>query len=291
MLSTNHFVKYLNELFESKKGILIMNSMNILDIDDVLTWHEIYTRFIRDDPFWKAIETALSEETSDRFCEILMGLGYEIKYVEWKELVLLRHRCAMLLRENYTHVAAYHACRPIDVNSYLSRGIVPTNTEKLIEEAKKVFNDVEGVNKVVKKMDDSYFNHGRDKIGFFMSRTGSLESGYSHYLRYGSELVQRIASSLGNWAIQKLLNRGTPILFRCALPLSWLDEFTTFPMMESYALKPLEQLLVRLRWPNKQEFTTRGAFLLKRFVPKEYIIEAIDMTSFLAEKNLAIDNE
>jgi hypothetical protein len=167
----------------------------------------------------------------------------------------------------------------------LNRGIIPANTEELIEEAKIFFNNAEAVSKVVKRIGTDYLNYGLGKIGFFMSRTGSLESGYSHYLCYGSELFKNIASGLGNWAIKKLLNRGIPTLFRCALPLSWLDEFTTFPMVQGYALKPLEQLLVQLRWPEKQHSAIRGAFLLTSPVPKEYILEAIDMTSFMTEEH------
>jgi hypothetical protein len=167
----------------------------------------------------------------------------------------------------------------------LNRGIVPANTEELIEEAKILFNNADEVSKAVKNIEQFYFDHGSGKIGFFMSRTGSLESGYSHYCCYGSELFKSIASRLGDWAMQKLSNRGTPTLFRCALPISWLDAFTTFPVAHGYALAPLEQLLIQLRWPKKQQSTIRGAFLLTRSVPKEYILEAIDMTSFMTEEH------
>ena len=262
-----------------------MKNMNILDLDDILTWHETYNRFIRNDPFGGVIENALSHEVDDKIYAILIELQNSIKYVKWAEVLSLHHRCDDYFKANYTHVAAYHACRPTDINSYLNRGIVPANTEELIEEAKILFNNADEVSKVVKNIDEFYFDHGREKIGFFMSRTGSLESGYSHYLLYGSELFKCIAGRLGDWAMQKLSNRGTPTLFRCALPISWLDAFTTSPVAHGYALAPLEQLLVQLRWPENDFRTIRGAFLLTRSVPKEYILEAIDMTSFLTEEH------
>jgi hypothetical protein len=262
-----------------------MKNMHILDLDDISTWYETYNKFVWNDPFGEVIEDALSQEADDKIQNILVELEIRLECVKSREVVLLRNRCKDLLIKNYTHVAAYHACRPTDINLYLSRGIVPANTEELIQEAKIIFGNADNeVDKAVKDIDEFYFDHGRGKIGFFMSRTGSVEGGYSHYLRYGSELFQSIANRLGNWAIQKLANRGTPTVFRCALPISWLDEFTTFPMAHNYAKVPLQQLLAQLRWPH-QEFPICYAFLLTRSVPSEYLLEAIDMTQLLTEED------
>ena len=155
--------------------------------------------------------------------------------------------------------------------------------EVLIEKAKIFFGDPEGVSKAIQDIGINYLNHGRDKIGFFISRTGSLESGYSGYLEHGSELFKSIATRLGKWAVQKVSNQGTPTLFQCSIPVSWLDEFTTFSMAHSYALTPLKQLLVLLRCPDNLDRPIRGAFLLTRSVPKEFILDAIDMTPFMTQ--------
>ena len=111
-------------------------------------------------------------------------------------------------------------------------------------------------------------------------RDGSLKD--SHYLEYGSELFQCIAKRLGDWATQKMLNQGTPTLIQCSLPITWLNEFTTFPMLHSYALAPLVQLILRIRKPEER-FPICGAFMLKRSVPSEFILDTIDMTSLLKE--------
>jgi len=49
-------------------------------------------------------------------------------------------------------------------------------------------------------------------------------------------------------------------------------------MIQSYAKIPLEQLLFQLHWPGKSTDPIRGAFLLTRPVPKECILDTIDMT-------------
>lgn len=260
--------------------------MNVLDLDNTLSWHGAYTGFIKNDPYWSVVESALSCEADDEISQILQGLENRAECVESAELLSLRRRCCNYFRETYSQVAAYHACRPTDIKSYLSKGIIPANPEALIEKAKLYFNETDAVTAAVKEIGKDYLDHGRDKIGFFISMTGSLESGYSHYLRDGSELFQCIASRLGDWAVQKISKEGKPTLFQCALPISWLDDFTTFPMAHSYALTPLVQLLIGLRWPKQLGRTIRGAFLLTRFVPKEYIINTIDMTPLLNEERI-----
>lgn len=255
--------------------------MNILDLDDILTWHETYNRFIRNDPFWGVIQNALSQEEDDKIQNILLELEVRIECVKSPEVVSLRNRCNNQFTQNYRDVAAYHACRPTNIESYLSSGILPADTEKLIEKAKNFFNDTNAVNEAVKEIGTAYLEHGAGKIGFFVSRTEVSKSAYSGYLCYGSELFHSIATRIGDWAVKKLSSQGTPTLFRCALPVSWLDELTTFPMRHNYAKAPLQQLLIRLRWPNREDNIITGAFLLKRSVPKEYILQTIDMTPFV----------
>lgn len=276
--------------------------MNILDLDDSASWEEVYSRFIRNDPYWSVIESALSSESHYVLGKILSELGISIEFVKSKELLSLRQRCSEHFKGIYTHVAAYHACRPTNIESYLSEGIIPANMEELIEKAKILFNDADAVTEAVKDMESQhfdYFDHGREKIGFMMSRTESLKSGHSHYLEYGSELFQYIANRIGEWAVQKLSEQGTPTLFKCKLPISWLDKDTTSPMAESYALTPLIQLLIRSRatimgikapwpeeWPGEWDGSIVSAFLLKRPVPKELIINPIDMTPFMTEEKV-----
>lgn len=257
--------------------------MVILDLDDVTTWNKRYSEFIRNDPYWIVIERAILNESNDDFNKILHGLENSIEHVNSKELTSLRQRCSKYFEEIYTHVAAYHACRPKDIESYFKEGLIPANTENLIAEAKKFFGDADAVSSVVNKMrtehyGSEYFEHGLDKIGFFMSKTGSMVD--SHYLKYGSELFQCIANRLGEWAIHMMSKRGTPTLIQCSLPVTWLDESATFPIRHRYALTPLIELLVFLRMPEER-FPIRGAFMLKRAVPKELILNTIDMTSVI----------
>lgn len=129
-----------------------------------------------------------------------------------------------------------------------------------------------------------YLNHGSDTIGFFISQTGPLGSSSSHYLEYGSELFQCIANRLGEWAVQKLSEQGTPTLLQCSLPVSWLNKFTKFPMEPIYAVAPLKQLIIRLRSQEERDDLIRGAFFLKRSVPKKLILSTIDMTPFIIDE-------
>ena len=258
--------------------------MNILDLDDILAWEETYKDFLTNDVSWGFIEKVLLQATDDGINAVLGDLQIRAECIQSTDMLSLRNRCSNHFRKVFTHVAAYHACRPSDIALYLRVGLVPADTDVLIEEAKILFDDPDAVNRAIGEIGTTYLEHGRGKIGFFISRTGALESGYSHYLRYGSELFQCIAHRLGDLAEKKISKRGTPTLFRCALPVTWLDEFTTFPMTDSYALEPLVRFLLRTRKPEYADEAIRGAFLLTRSVPSVYILECIDMTSFMKEE-------
>jgi len=253
--------------------------LKLFDIDDQSTWYEIYDSHVRNDPYWDVIEKAILSNKDDDFYKIMIELDDREEEVASSEILSLRQRCTEQFKKTYTHVTAYHACRTTNIDSYLNQGVIPSNPESIIEQAKTIFNHSTAVDEAIKDIGNTYLDHGRQKIGFFVSKTGSIDPGYNRYLKYGSELLSAIANRLGNGAFHKISTEGTPTLIKCALPISWICKHTTFPMIQSYAKIPLVQLLIQLRWPDKHGDSIRGAFLLTRSVPKEYILDTIDMTN------------
>ena len=98
----------------------------------------------------------------------------------------------------------------------------------------------------------------------------------SHYLGYGSELLKIIAGRLGDWAEQKLSDLGAPTIFKCKIPISWLSE----SVARLYSVSALSQLLIHhLREMDNIDNTINGAFCIKQYLPKDYIIDAIEAAS------------
>jgi hypothetical protein len=257
--------------------------MKIIDLDNITTWAKLYDDFLRNDVTWRSIKNVMTSDNEAEKNSIFEELEYGIEHVKSPEITSLRHRLTEYLKCSFTHAAAYHACRPIDIDSYLRAGISPADTSKLETLAKSLFDSDSDVEAAIKDMGTEYLNHGSEKIGLFISRTGSIESGYRHYLKYGSEFLQCVARRLGDWAVEQLSSQGSPTLFKCAIPLEWLDNHTTFPMLSSYAKQPIIQLLKHLRGSKSIDNTIRGAFLLTKEIPPELILEHIDMSSSIKQ--------
>lgn len=269
--------------------------MNILDLDDDATWVETYRKFFKEDPYGSVIDDALSQETQEEICRIFDKLQSNIERIESGEHLSFRYRLLEMFKRTYTDVVAYHACQPKNVQSYYDKGIIPSDPEKLVEEARiffKDFKDIETVLECFNEIDGkAYLDYGRNTVGFFCSGAGSLEN--NQFLGYGSELYFPIANQLEEKekALQKLSSQGTPTLFRCRIPISWLNEFVkeSNPILEHYARSPFIMLLERLAcscWPERKQYDNpfRGDFLLKRSLPKKQILGHIDMTSRMALK-------
>jgi len=107
--------------------------MNILDLDDAHTWEETYRAFLINDPAWGIIDDALSTTANDAIYAVFHELTVRDEFVQSPDLLILRHRCTDHFRSVFTHVAAYHACRPTDITSYFNAGVLPADTEALVK--------------------------------------------------------------------------------------------------------------------------------------------------------------
>ncbi|MEJ2744608.1 MAG: hypothetical protein P8123_02820 [bacterium] len=212
--------------------------MKLLDLDSSTTWFELYNQFIENDVLWPRIKSLIASPDETIFNNYLAQFYYVNDHVTENEFVDLRLRCLTFVEGQYTHVAAYHACRPVDISTYTTRGICPSDT----------------------------------KVYLFVSRRGALVT--EGLLKYGSELLSAIAGRIGQLAKDKLAMRGTPMLFQCAIPLNWLDTSEKL----YYSVQPLAQVIHIKRLPDKKDIDCEGGFALTRGISPNLILEAIDMS-------------
>lgn len=128
----------------------------------------------------------------------------------------------------YTHIRAYHACRPIDIESYLINGIKAINRELALEDALKRIKAAYITEDDVKKMFNKEWKNvdASDKKVWLAVNGEILITDSGHYLIYGSEFTNMLAMELG--CRVKLKNIGIPTIFICDVPLqdiesSWLS--------------------------------------------------------------------
>ncbi len=100
-----------------------------------------------------------------------------------------------LIDGTYTHIRAYHACRPISIDDYLLNGIRPISYESALDEVKnRVVCEWVSENTAVEKFNEEWndFDDIHKKVWLEMNKNLLLD-GASHYLIYGSEFINALA--------------------------------------------------------------------------------------------------
>jgi hypothetical protein len=155
------------------------------------------------------------------------------------ELLPIRHQKTSDLRDavlhrltsHFTHIRAYHGCRPRQIASYLTNGLLPLDPSFAFDSISEHFSDCrfpeitpDVLRQALAKMDTD-LRQGRV---FFEASKRLLLDFCGHYLLYGSEYfvgVLRSISTTRDYA-QVLKNSGIPTLLTCDVPVNWLEEST-----------------------------------------------------------------
>jgi hypothetical protein len=193
----------------------------------------------------------------------------------------LRYKAMEILSSNYEYVIGYHGCRISDKRSYQNKGILLSNPGELIKKARTLFENFSEFEDAIKEISNEYFQHNESRIGLLIS--GNYAKNTKNPYSSGSELILSIALRLGKEAIKVFFKTGTPSLIKCQVPVESLDLHCTFPMLASYSSTALSSLIFSRLFPN-DELKLEGGYLLKKPIPKENILEFIDMTNYTDER-------
>lgn len=131
--------------------------------------------------------------------------------------------------DGYTHVRAYHACRPLSIDSYLTNGIMRRGKKELLSEALIRLGtlDVEPgdiENAFNAAWDEYHYDDNNRGVYLNLSKEILLQEA-THYLIYGGELFNATAVKLASneWEADhyrdELKKTGIPSLFVCDIPL------------------------------------------------------------------------
>lgn len=134
-----------------------------------------------------------------------------------------------MLKE-YSHIRAYHACKPIKAGDYFSKGILIAKHEELKGRAKQIFCS-DGLLAV----SESEVQNAAEKLSLIDNKKLYLAiddrfllENCGHYLIYGSEYILAIANNLPTkqrkLCIERILKIGKPTIFEISLPLKFLNK-------------------------------------------------------------------
>ncbi|WP_374965383.1 hypothetical protein [Lysinibacillus sp. RS5] len=135
---------------------------------------------------------------------------------------------------NYTHIRAYHACRPINMESYLEEGIIPFHVGEMRQIAAETF----GISLNIVTENEATLQDSDSKHVYFSLFKEELLNGSGHYLCWGSEYLAAIAGQLDKGIYGEyhdmLSNSGIPTIFVCDIPIDLLPQYQVDLISEHY---------------------------------------------------------
>lgn len=120
--------------------------------------------------------------------------------------------------KEYTHILAYHACRPVSIQSYLDNGIIPFTKQTAIADAIHKLgsrrSECSIINELEKEWKDSCYETQR--VWLAVNKDMFFQPDSDYYLIYGSELLNTLSVRLG---CQRQLKKWAYPLFFIVLSL------------------------------------------------------------------------
>ncbi len=129
------------------------------------------------------------------------------------------------LKNEFTHIRGYHGCRPLHIDNYFYKGIVPINKDQALNQALELLQD-EWISKDnIVKIFNSHWSNLMEvhKCVWFTLTKKELLDYCGHYLIYGSEFICGMAAELG--CQRNLKGKGIPTIFHCDVPIEKIPKY------------------------------------------------------------------
>ena len=128
--------------------------------------------------------------------------------------------------DGYTHLRAFHACRPLRIEDYFKKGIMPISYNSALQDVKdRIVCDRVSEKEAVSKFQEEWsdFADMHKRVWLQMNKKLLLNEA-SHYLIYGSEFINALSMKL--FCRDRLKKIGIPTIFFCDIPIDDIDPLT-----------------------------------------------------------------
>lgn len=135
--------------------------------------------------------------------------------------------------DGYTHLRAFHACRPLRVEDYLKKGILPISYKFALQDVKdRIVCDRVSEKEAISKFQEEWsdFADMHKRVWLQMNKNLLLNEA-SHYLIYGSEFINALSMKL--FCRDRLKKIGIPTIFVCDIPIDDIDPLTLSDIQDS----------------------------------------------------------
>jgi hypothetical protein len=133
-----------------------------------------------------------------------------------------RRQLELAVLTEFKAIRAFHACKPVSVEPYLKKGILPLSREWLAQEAFELFDGTIPRVEIDAAIAEADLEMRLGKI-FFCTNPKNLIEEAGRYLAYGPESICCIHGKNGGrfyQARERQRERGIPTMFECAVPLA-----------------------------------------------------------------------
>lgn len=185
----------------------------------------------------------------------------------------LRTDAEDIIRSEYTSVAVYHACRPLNRSTYRTRGIIRTDEVLLRELVNETFGDTSVVDAVFLSVCKEYLKWYGGTIGLFL--TAHEDTSWHKRPCFLGKMAEALGDQ-GSVLLRNYLKRSIPTIVKCKLPLYWVDTKMRDPSIGHYASAVLQRMVLR-RATSQDPTNDLLALGLKTDIPPEMIIGFLDL--------------
>lgn len=169
----------------------------------------------------------------------------------------------------YTHVKAFHGCRPDSLAPYYTYGLLGQDTERIAKEFRQIFADVSPA-ELDRALELSSYKAEQGQI-FLSADDRKMTDEFGHYIISGSEYLLGLAANLpipdsGEDYRQRLRKIGIPTIFEVDIPATFLNHHHQISLAKM-VLAAWGQSLARLR-------VSMGAppcYVIRQIIPAQYI--------------------
>ncbi|SKB01902.1 hypothetical protein SAMN02745166_03499 [Prosthecobacter debontii] len=242
--------------------------MNIFKWDDFREWERV-VRGLMGNHLNDAVIARFKEEPPDYVVsDDLSWLDSVVRKVNGVRRPDSAQLLTRKLLEYYTHITAFHGCRPTSIETYTEFGLQACDPAKMQEVAVQIFGDNPKVWEAIEHLkgssfEHSYEEHNQGKVYFTLTQEEIVDY-CGHYLLYGSEYLLCIANSIG--AARKLRERGRATIIECNVPITRIGH----GFIKELAGSILEKMFERVLDPESSMGSGFG-FYVKGSLPAESI--------------------
>jgi len=130
----------------------------------------------------------------------------------------------------YSHIRAFHCCRPQSYKTYNELGLLAQRPDIPVQRFKEIFSDIDST--ILQAVVDEYQVETFDESGklFFNTSDTYLLEECGHYALFGSEYLIALAARLSEKVSgfedfrYRLLDHGVPTVIEAAVPVSDISE-------------------------------------------------------------------